>query len=130
MKQGDLDIRKISRNNLSLTVGNYFKFLEMFIVLMPKVLQAFNRIAAHEAADNDFRFLQETKALLENIGYNENLAVFDDASGAIKRGHFKFASDCIHDILGAFTVFCERLMATHETYGPAAKPGTPGAAIQ
>ena len=115
LKAGDLDMRKISRNNLSMLVGEYYRILERFVNRVPMVLEAANKIIALKAADYDFRTLGDIKYLLDGMGYEKFSPVIDQIIHAGKMGHTKFASDCAKGILDEFNGLYTRIMAAEET---------------
>ena len=109
-----LDIRRLSRDDHSLQAGEYFKTLSKFINRINMILEAMQKIADHKAAEYDFRHFNEFRDLLDGIGGDKYLPVFDDIIGAGKRGHSKFASDCAKNILIDFTSFCTQLKEAQE----------------
>ena len=112
LKMGDLDIRRISRDYLSLRIGDYFKTVEKFVNRVPLVLEALTKIATLKAADYDFRNLNDVKQYLEDMGYSAKfITAVEEIFKAGKRGHSKFAADSAKEILYDFNEFCKRITA-------------------
>ena len=54
LRMGDLDIRKVARNNLTLRIKDYFNLLSTYIVDEPKTTDTLKRIIAIKGEDYDF----------------------------------------------------------------------------
>jgi len=121
---GDLDIRRISRDYLSLKMGEYFKTVEKFVNRVPMAMESLTKIASLTAADYDFRTLKDIKQFLDDIGY-EKSSNLEEIVKAGKRGHSKFASDCVKEMLDDFSVFCTRISAVYKTSGAEVGKGDP-----
>ena len=122
LKMGDLDVRRISRDYLSLRVGEFFKAVEKFVNRVPMVLEALDKIISLKATDYDFRILKDVKQYLEDMGYNK-ASIIEDIAKAGKRGHSKFAADNAKEMLDDFTEFCTRISAVQKVSG--AEAGAP-----
>ena len=92
-KQGDLDLRRVVRSNLTMRVGEYYNQLKKFEADSWGALDALNRIADQKADENDLDILSDLMELLEDIGNTKLIQPFDDIVKAGKRGHWAFASD-------------------------------------
>ena len=106
---GDLEIRKLSRGDLTLRVGDYFKAVEKFINRVPLIIEAITKVATQKAADYDFRSIKDVKPFMEDIAYYKYLLAFDEITRANTRGHTKFSTDRAKEILGDLSKFCNHI---------------------
>jgi len=118
LKLGDLDIRRVARNDLSMQVGDYFALLCKFINRVPMITEALGKIASLNAAEYDFRSLGDIKYLLDGIGHVKFMKRFDEIASAGKRGHTKFASNAAKSLLKDFNLLCDRILSAEKTQQP------------
>jgi len=114
LRISDLDIRKVARNNLSLTVGEYYKVVVKLINRIPMTSEALNKIVSHKAADYDFRGLQEIKYFLDTIGHSKLSLQMDEIIHSGKMGHVDFAGESARKILPEFNDLSKKLMAAQK----------------
>ena len=118
LRSGNLDIRRVATNNLSLTAGEYFKLLSNFINFAPQAMDSLNKIAVLEGDEFDFHRMVDIKNLLEDIGCVNFLPVLDDIIKTSKRGHEEFAADCVNKISDEFSKVYTQIMAAKKTETP------------
>jgi CheY-like chemotaxis protein len=111
LRLGDLDIRRIAAEKLSLTVKDYFGLLSKFMELAPQVTEALTRITRLQGIRSDFAILADMKNLLEDLGYNKLIPVIGAILNAGEKGNMEFAADTAKRILVDFN----RLFTRTET---------------
>jgi len=99
LRAGDLDIRMIARNNISLRVDEYYNSLSKLIDYIPNALENLNRIAALEGSEIDFRNLTILKNLLNSAGCKKFATAVTDIINSGKWGHNDFAASSAKKLL-------------------------------
>ena len=110
LKLGNLDIRKIARNNPSLRVGEYVKSLSEFTDKAVTFMNSLKRISSQKINDRDVQFIANTKTLLAYVGIENFIPVIDDITNACKRGHIKFAAEYAKKLLDDFDLLYKQIM--------------------
>ena len=111
----ELDIRKMAKNNPTLTVGDYYSLLANFLNNVQLITETLNRIIANDIASNDFWSLAYIKTLLEDMGNKKYSAVIEDITKACKRGHNKFASDHAKKVLEGISNLQSQILAVEKS---------------
>jgi len=99
LRNGDLDLRMVARNNTSLRVDEYYNSLSKLIEYIPNALENLNRIAALEGSEIDFRNLTILKNLLNSAGCKKFVTVVTDIINSGKWGHNDFAASSAKKLL-------------------------------
>jgi len=102
LKISDLDIKKLSFNNSSLLVKDYFRLLERFLRHAPDLINIIKKISNRNAADYDFKNLGNGIIYLMDIGCYNILPFFESIVSAGKMGHTDFAADHAQKIYDVF----------------------------
>ena len=118
LRLGNLDIRRVARNNLSLTAREYFNMLSNFANFAPHAMENINRIASLKADEFDFQRMTDIRDILEDIGFVKHLPVIDDIIKAGKRGHYEFAAECAKKISDDINRFYEQVLKAKKTEKP------------
>ena len=92
-KLGELDIRSVARNNLTMPVKEYYKLLAKFLRHTPMAIDSLQKIANQKAAEYDFRGLADIKENLEDIGCDKHSITINEIMSSGKMGHIVFAAD-------------------------------------
>ncbi|MCL2129915.1 MAG: response regulator [Treponema sp.] len=108
---GDLDINKLSRNNPSLTAGDFFWLLSKYMDYAPRALEILTKISIQKAGEFDFKELSHLGKDLEGLGCFKYSQDLDEIISAGKRGHYGFAAECTDKIKEDFARFNARLVA-------------------
>ena len=110
-----MDIRTVAKNNVSLEVGEYFRFITKFLNRAPTVIETLTKIASHKAKEYDYRSLVETRNLLESLGNGKYETAIAGIINAGRRGHDSFAADNTKEILNDFIAFVDDVSAAKKT---------------
>jgi CheY-like chemotaxis protein len=121
LRLGDLDVRKVARNNVSLRVKDYFKILSKFIDHAPQAIEGLNMIA-RKSDDFDFQSMVHVKDMLEDIGCFKFIPAIDDIIKAGKRHNNDFAADCAKKFSDDLSGLHTRIVAAKETEPSADDP--------
>ena len=115
LRQSALDIRGIAAKNPQLLTEEYFTLLKDFTYRSPSVLDALNIISACEGGESDFQSLADIIKLLESIGCNKFIPLFNQIIDAGKKNDAAFAADGAKNVLEDFTIFCRQIMPQEKT---------------
>ena len=102
LRLGDLNIREVAQDNLTLSVGKYYAMLSEFLAGAPKAASALERIAALTARQSDLEVVIDIKAQMENIGCEKLIFILSDIIGAVEKNNLEFAATCAKSILDDF----------------------------
>ena len=112
LRLGDLDIREIAEENLTLTVGNYNSLLSKFMDDGPAAAEALAKISTLTADENNYQTVIDIKTQLEDIGCNKLMLILSDIITAIKKDNLDLAADCTKSILDDFDKIYSRIAST------------------
>jgi len=110
MRTGNLDIRMVARNNLTLLVEDYYRLLSKFLKYVPMTKDTLTKISSQKNAESDdFRNMSNISGMLEDIGCTRFTLLFDEIASACKRGHNAFAADCAKSLYIDFDDLCTQI---------------------
>jgi CheY-like chemotaxis protein len=105
----NLDIHRIAWDNLSLSLGEYFIKILKFLGQMPLATDAFGKIAAQKASEDDLGNIEDIKDLMEEIGCDYYTSALNDIISSCRMGHDDFAAGCVSKISGEINIFVSRI---------------------
>ena len=111
LRMGDIDIRRVVRNNLSTRAVDYSNMLSNFENSAQIGTDAIKKIAALEGNESDIKNLESIMGMLEGIGCMNILPAFENTIMAGKRGHAAFASDCAKKLQADYNKLLVRIKA-------------------
>ena len=133
LRFGDLDVRSVAANNISLLVGEYFYLLSNFINHAPETADALGRIASLGGNDNDFQTLTGFITVLEGIGCDKLLSAVDEIIKAGQRGERKTAATRARKTQDELNAICARIKAAKKeakTHDPVNVLGADGQGLE
>jgi len=111
MKQGDLNIRKITSTTQNMPVGEYFGMLEEMLGRAPAFLEDLNRIINRVSVRSTYRNLVSMFELLTNLGYEKHVDDFMAIHDANDKCQPRIAAIHAKKIEGSIVGLCSRVLA-------------------
>ena len=102
LRYGEFDIRKAAKTNTAMSVEEYYKMLLQFLKYATMTSDALDRIIDHKATEIDYKSIEYTRDLLEEMGCHKFTVPFNEIISAGKRGHGQFAAECANKIIAEF----------------------------
>ena len=117
-KFGDINFLKVARGNLALTVGDYYQELLKFEAFIPKISEAFARIAGGTASEEDFQNMTIAKECLKKIGLTKVVPEIDDIFAALQKNRIQHAANTAAKALEDFNRLARRILASKKIGKP------------
>lgn len=111
IRTGDMDVRGVAANNLSLTGQQYFTTLIKILDDMPVVIDVLGRVAGFADKKEDIIILDFMKGLLEQAGCKSYAADMAGILDVIARGKKGLAATRANGMLEDLPEFCKRITA-------------------
>jgi PleD family two-component response regulator len=114
LRLGDLNIRSVAEENVSLSAKDYLDILSTFLDLALGVIETLERISTQSGNKKDFQNLSDMKHLLKSLGDNKLVPVFGAIIDAIDKGNMDFASNCAQKLSADFSKLYYRTLTATE----------------
>jgi len=111
MKQGDLNINKVTATMRKIPVGEYFGMLDKMLDRAPVFLEDLNKIINRVSVRSTYRNLVSMFELLTNLGYEKHVDDFMAINDAYDKGQSRLAATYAKKIEGSVSELYSRVLA-------------------